>query len=424
MIGNVLWRLFWVNMPAYHDETFYFDGARAVLRNNLIPWVNFSGYKGPVTYEPVAFLMGFWGVHRWWARLLIYICSSASLWLIYRLGKKLFGELIGLASAILLFLLPLFMAHSLLYTDALPLTMMFLLTLNYYFEGKRSKYFFCSILLVLTKETAIFIPFFLFILGGGWPIVLVPTIGLGIWMLLNKLILGFYLLPYSVGLLWSNGWQIRLEQGLMNWGTVWWLMVVLGVVVAKLQNKKIKMKVVSVFLGMYLFYNLVYGVTYFNQRYLLVVMPLVIMVFVYLLKLFGGNRGLKVGVSVMALCLILSQMMEWQWGRPVDGGDDLRILKIISQQRETAKYLSDNYADKIIQTGWPLANYINDPFYGYVEKSIKITSYNCNGKKSSVDSLAEVVVLSRMDCDMGVVLEPEWKLVKSWQKGTVQVYEK
>lgn len=422
---NVVVRLAWINMPAYHDETFYFDGARAVLKNNLVPWVNFSGYKGPIAYEPVAVLMGFLGIYRWWARILIYLCSSVSLWLVYRLGKKLFSETVGLASMGLLFLMPLFMVHSFLYTDAVPLMMMLLLTLNYYFDGQKNKYFFCSILLVLTKETAIFIPFFLFLVGGGWPVVIVPTVGFGIWTLINKVILGFYLLPYSMGLLWSNGWQTRLVSGLMNWGTVWWLLAVGGLLIARWQGRKIKMKVVILFLGVYLFYNLVYGVTYFNQRYLLMVMPLVIIIFCYFLKLFWGNSGLRKGVIIVGLCLILTQVGEWRWGKIEAGGDDLRVLRITSLQKEVAAYLGNNYAEDKVLAGWPLASYINDPFYGYVKKTILTESFRCDEKENIViPETTQVIVISKMDCNLGIDTEKSGKLVKSFQDGTVMIYEK
>ena len=408
---NLFVRLPLANLPVYHDETFYFNGALMVLKNNLWPWVNFSGYKGPVVYEPVALLIGFLGVYRWWARILIYLCSSISIWLVYKLGKKLFGERVGLATAGLLLVMPLFMVHSLWYTDAVPLLMMVLLTLNYYFEGKMFEYFICSLLLVLTKETAIFVPLFLALFGGQWLVGLVPMVGFGIWMLLNKIFLGFYLSPASVDLLGGNGWLQKWSFGIFNWGTLFWL---LAVGLAAWQRKKINIKIVGLFLGMYFFYNLVYGITYFNQRYLLLVMPLVIMILVYLLEIIGGKKILMMGTIMMLLVMILIQAWQWQWGRVENGGDDLRVFKIMGLQRQVADYLGNNFADYKVLVTWPLADYISDPFLGYVKKPMTVVS----------DNSAQLMVVSAVDLDLGTTTNSGWKLKKSWQNGVVNVYEK
>lgn len=425
IVGNFLIRLPWVNMPAYHDETFYFDGARTVMNNNLWPWVSFGGYKGPVVYEPVAFLMGFGGIYRFWARLLIYGCSSLGIWLTYKLGKRISkSEDVGLASAGLLFLMPLFMIHSNLYTDAIPLMVVFLLTLNCLLEDKINKYFFYSVMLVLTKETAIFIPALLYFLKKRWSVVVVPVVGFGLWLVMNKVTLGFFLLPYSAGLLWSDGWQSRLISGLTNWGSLFWLTAVVVLVAAMFNKKKIDKKVMAIFLGMYLFYNLIYGVTYFNQRYLLVVVPLVIVVAAYLVKVSFGNRYLWGWFWVTSIMMALVQAWQWKSGNIAAGIDDLRVLKNIGTQKEVADYLVEKYPNGPVLVGWPMSSYLSDNFYGYVKKAVPIVSFGCDGKPILVDEKVKAVVLSRMNCNIGVVAESSWRKVKEWNDGLVIVYEK
>ena len=204
---NFLARIFFVNMPLHLDETTAMNGVIVVLNNHLNPFVDFFGYKPPVMFLIPSLLSYFTGPNIIIPRLLIYFCSSLLLYFVYLIGKDIFkNKKIGLWSVILLFVYPMFICQSFVFQDQIPTALFFTMSFYFLYSEKFIWYIVSSVLLVMTRELGIisiiiFLFFDLFIyrkkvvesiISHG-----VPLMVFGVWMLLNKYLLGWYLWPFN-----------------------------------------------------------------------------------------------------------------------------------------------------------------------------------------------------------------------------------
>jgi len=201
---NFLIRIPFFNLPLHHDEIPYFKGILAVLHNHFNPFIRFPGYKPPVFYEIGALFFNFSKFYRINARLLAAVFSSLSLFFTYLLGKKIFSSRTGFFASLLLFFFPLFMGQSFHYQSQIIIIFLSLATLFYYFDNKKTLYFIFATFLVLTHETAIFIPFLIFLFNiikvKGFLLsrikksvfFIFPLSFFFIWLVLNKIYMGWF----------------------------------------------------------------------------------------------------------------------------------------------------------------------------------------------------------------------------------------
>lgn len=223
IVANFLFRLLFINIPTFADETNYNNSALEIAENRLNPFTNYFSYKPPLVYYPVAMLYRFVFPSRIWGRILTYIYSSLSLLLIYKLGKKFFDAQTGFWSSILFFSFPLFSAQSFLFTAEVAITAYFLVSLYFYVSKKYFLYAVFSSFLVMSKEPLILIPFALllyevyhqaksrkFDLFKILPFA-IPVFLFLFWLLANKIFLGFFINPRHLSIT-----KYRMDQNILD----------------------------------------------------------------------------------------------------------------------------------------------------------------------------------------------------------------
>ena len=224
---NIVLRLPLANLPAYADEIIYMDAVQTISNNNLNPFTFYWGYKPPFILLGPAILNHFIGPSRIWGRIEIFLFSSLALLFLYRLGKLLFPSKFIIWIPLILALFPTFMVHSCLFTDSIPFTALFIMTLFYYFSDNKIKYSIAATLLVMTKETGIFLPVLLLFYNISfqnpksklikyyifkYQYYFIPLCIFFLWLIFNKFTLGWYL---ALGFRWFE-WDLQENRAYLN----------------------------------------------------------------------------------------------------------------------------------------------------------------------------------------------------------------
>jgi len=405
-IFNFFIRIFFIQVPSFADETNYNYSALAIAKNNLNPFTNYYSYKPPLLYEPVAVLFKVITPSRIWGRLLTYIYSSLSLYLIYQIGKKLFNELAGFYSSILLFSYPLFSAQSFLYTGEVAITAYFLLSIYFYISKKYFLYAVATAFMVMTKESMILITITLFLFECYYllrnkkkDVLLIfyfflPIVIFVCWIIANKILLGFYLNPNHINIV-----QKVITGDLFNHSTLsWvfnsyylhnftWLLFVLIIInlILPYTSKRFELlpshkKVYIMALLLFHFYGILNYFFIALARYLLFSYTLIVLVFSHCIVKMKINEKFKLPLCI-SICILfsVSNLLSLLTGDiAIDNDVDFRFFKNIQIHQQVTKILERNYLDRVIITSWPLSNYIGDFFHGYVKTPLNvITPSNC-----------------------------------------------
>jgi 4-amino-4-deoxy-L-arabinose transferase-like glycosyltransferase len=97
--------------PSFSDENVYFLMGKRILEGQM-PYKGFNFVHPPFQIYLLAFLFKLFGVSILVGKLLPLIASSLSVYLIYLIGTELYKEKVGIFSAIIFLLTPIFIAFS------------------------------------------------------------------------------------------------------------------------------------------------------------------------------------------------------------------------------------------------------------------------------------------------------------------------
>lgn len=396
VIINLLFRLPFLNGVMLNDEPGYYQGVMNAYRNYLNPFIEFPGYKPPVTTVGPAILSLLFGPSRLWARLYVAIFSSLALLFIYLLGKTLFGEKAGRLSAIFLFFFPVFFVQGFQFTDSLPLTGLFLATLYFYFRANKVGYLISASLLVLTKEPAIFVILFLAIFdivknyshlsSKRIFFVLSPSLLFITWITLSKIFLGWFVWPASLDPA-TRGYSFmitpsslitlksdieRFFPNFYNWPVSF---IVFGGLVFASYNQSLKKvfwtsEVVFLF-AVAIFYFSFYHLFGFNPRYVLLANACLLLIFSYFIKILFARRPIILTIIVF---MVISNFIAYfayanfanDWGNP---DTDLSLFYFRRAHQEVMAYIDKNYGPSaVLVNQWPWVGYWRRSFAGYVSE--------------------------------------------------------
>ncbi len=137
-IFTFFWNI-WLNDVWIPNEAFYAEAAREMIENNnlLDIYYNYEPRfnKPPMTYWLVYLSFLIFGVSEFAVRLPIVLLALGSIFLTYRIGKKLYSTKVGIASAAVMAFSFQFVINSRYASPEIPLTFFFTATLYFFISG-------------------------------------------------------------------------------------------------------------------------------------------------------------------------------------------------------------------------------------------------------------------------------------------------
>lgn len=394
LILVILFKLPTIGLPAHHDELGYFHGVDTVLKNDFNPFVEHSANHPPLILEIAAFFLKI-SDGRWSAiavlHLIIIAFAAAALIFTYRLGKELFGRRAGITAAILLFFNPLFSAHSGMFDLEIPLTVAAVALFYYYFKADWRGYFLSGVALVMIKETGVLIIFFLVLLDlfknfprirsfSGLAIragkMASPLIVFFIWMILNKIFLGWWLKPLYLSFYTSESFRNIDSEKLLRIAYVdqsMWLVYLLAVVALVLYKESFWVK------GFFLLAIVSPWWFYLGQflpRYILFSYPFIFLIAAVGLEVACKKAMIKAAAPMVATAAVIvfiflfetllslfSPKLFLEWS----GERNIGYIRYIAANKEAIKWIEENVKRSTpIVSLWPLSYILFEEKLGYL----------------------------------------------------------
>lgn len=401
-----------LNLPAFGDEINYIHGTLTIIKHHLDPFVYYWDYKPPVFLMIAASMCKIFGYSLIILRIPILLFSFLMLYFTFLIGKKIYNERTGFLASLLLFFSPQFFSQSGLFYSDILVGALTLSTIYFFLENDMLKYLIFAGLLVLTKElavlTVISIAIYKFLIG--WQehndpsqaflyklgilvrrslLLLSPLLFFIVWMLLNKLFLGWFLWPH-----WSHLVQkFSIDLGLYHFifmSALWvnfkflvTLVILVSLLLSLISNNGIRQQLFKKELLLFfiisvtgiiglggLSHNTFYGYT---PRYLLYIQPLFFLTGSACIVQLVKDRTVSALIFGVIMLLFI-----FSW-KSTDGyWYDLNMdyLDIIQTHEQTIKFLEKNFPSNIIVANMPIKNELTDKAYGYVHDPLNYVITN------------------------------------------------
>jgi hypothetical protein len=209
-----------------------------------------------------------------------------------------------------------------------------------------------------------------------------------LWMVINKLTLGWFLWPFNLSFFGNNP-PIDRVAFIEVWTYIYkeyllWIVfayIIFSSLRLVIRKKKMICKELIFFNLMFIFYSLFFYFNAFSPRYFLFLYPLVFISFSKLVEISFDLRILR-SVIIIFLCLgfittsfhnyfLSSSYLAYGADR-----DFLFMMGEISLYEQVVKDAKNNYSDlDLVITYFPLGNFFHSPFYGYVNE--RFQTYTC-----------------------------------------------
>ena len=419
--------VFWlptIDTPYWWDSAGYVvHTARQFLETNFNPLVPSDEYTDfahpPFFVTTLAASWKIFGESLFISHLVNFIFAFLALLYTYLLGKELIkdkitGSLIGFFAGILLLITPVFLAQlGIIYVE-IPVAAFAVMTVYYAFKKNLLGYLVSATLMILTKEMAIFI--ILIILAGIflakiyqwlkekeklnltelaktiflWSI---PLFILFLWFLYHKIIAGWWLvipgreLGGEVVISFNKIRAVLKFLFLEQWRWILTFFIVFSgfFMVSKrdLRENLLNFKILLIILIL-LGAALIFGLTEFLHRYIILGLPFFFLLFFYCLALFFLTKSVKKQVGIflgITLILFLFFATSWDDHRKIKSWhfppleENLEYLDVIDVGKEMASFVEENYPEAVVYTGFPSHYMLGEPFQHYIPKPIEV--YDC-----------------------------------------------
>lgn len=251
------------------------------------------------------------------------------LFAIYKNVSAFYNRLIGFCVVLLLCAQPVFMAQSTFVLPEMMLALFAFLALASYYEKRFGWFALYTSLAMMTKESAIVIPFVAFAYGFVQDIILKQKAGyftlrslsltffsllvFGIFLLIQKAQNGWYFLPEHVGYVSFKLGRIFSQNHsyqnflFYNQGRYWWVKVLLVGSAFALLKAKVKLNNSFVLLSsIFICAFLVFGsLNFYMNRYMLAAFPFLTAVVVISAYTISSNKFWMIGITILlsALCM-------------------------------------------------------------------------------------------------------------------------
>ncbi|MCX5706110.1 MAG: glycosyltransferase family 39 protein [Candidatus Omnitrophica bacterium] len=426
----------YLNLPVFSDEINYLHGVLAVYNNHLNPFVEFWSYKPPLFFVLVALLFKIFGCSLIIARAAVLFFSFLLLYFTLLLGERLYDKETAIFASMLLFFSPFLFAQSGLFYCDILVAALTLATIYFFITDNKIGYFMAGTFLVLTKEPAILviisiaayklilgllktvkenhiqrILFKIRILILGALFILSPLLFFLIWMLINKLVFGWFLWQKNASFLTNFMTSFHtikpavryiVECAFLIHFRFLITMAILSAVLISLFRSETKKKFIKkeyllfailLFIAVVFFSGLSGKIYWPTPRYMLFFQPLFFLVGTASIIRLIRNR-----MAYILAFLIIIFLFIGCWhseGIPLNGDLNLDYLTIVKDHKEVADFLEKNFSSEVIIATWPINLNLTEPLLGYVTKPLKhITDKLALFEEEKRQGLNAVIVIS------------------------------
>jgi 4-amino-4-deoxy-L-arabinose transferase-like glycosyltransferase len=373
-----LWRI----VPGMYPDTPEYEPA--IGKEN--PAETFFGHP-PGLYFSLALFYTLITESVWISHLFAITFAFLGVYYTYRLGNFLFDRVAGLFAALFLFGTPLYFTQAGLVLGDLPITALGVMSIYYALREKYGVFLFCSIYMVLVKETSIAILMalwlYVFWTKKNQPDIKrkllfhsIPILILGIFFLWQRLATGsVFPNPYMdynqvFYFPWSHArWVIRwtlIEQ-------YRWVLCGLVLVHFLVCRRRAWKKEYILFALIGLFYMGAFCFLFFMTRYILPFLPYLCLAGAAAIVALTRNRGVQAAVTVIILIAFGDKFYGHYTGYS-NYGEDLQYTDMIAIHQEACRYIENNYENPNVVTLYPVSLMLQEPYLGYVSKPIPVVS--------------------------------------------------
>jgi 4-amino-4-deoxy-L-arabinose transferase-like glycosyltransferase len=397
MLALLLFKLPQLSLPCFWDEAWSYLPAilkMAETGPTLIPdpqnAVLFRGH--PLFFYALASVWIMVFGHSFVAmRLLPLVISMLLLIVLFRFAKKHFGRKTAMIATLFLLIQSLFLAQSSMILPEMLLALLSLLALDTFLAGKKGLFILWATLLVFTKETGVVLVLTCLLvrfrayekvsegksdasfLRSEWPYLL-PLAFIGIFFLLQRVIMGWFFFPEHVGLIKFSAAEVlhRLQgyssflfigygRNLLTFG----VLAALGfAVIRKVRIEKTEYNVIAVLLLYMFLYILFLSINFYSPRYLLSIFPVFILLSVFIIIRMTEKYPLA-GYAVLIVILANNLWFTWSFRRDAD--NNLGYADATEVQSELVRYVdSQSWQSRYIATHFLMSYYLTHPDAGYV----------------------------------------------------------
>ncbi len=395
-----------LRLPYFWDEAGYFVPAARdfLLTGDLIPHTTLSNAHPPLV---MVWLAGWWKLSNYTAavtRTAMLLVAAFGLLGLWKLAERVVNAKVATATVILTSLYPVMFAQSSLAQLDMPAMVLTIWGVYLYIRGRRWWTVLVFALAALAKETALITPFVIF----GWEILrgLIPRIskekvqarwGKAAAMLLSAVPLALWYAYHwhRTGYVFGNPeyLQYNLEStlsplrifvalGLRLWHTFGYMnlfvLTIAAAVVARepviadngRERKGIERETNILFgliiLGHVVAFSIVGGAAL--ARYMLPVIPLVILIAVAMLRRHMRVWTVWCGLSAAAFVIALLFNPPWR----IAPEDNLAYSDFVHLHADAAAFLQKSHPGATVLTAWPGSDELNRPFLGYVKEPMTV----------------------------------------------------
>ena len=401
ILAFVIFKIPHLSLPFMSDEGFaygpavhkMYDEGLGLLPSSLDP--EFS-YGHPLLFHfSAAGWMKIFGDSQTGAKSFALFLAVLLLFSLYYILKKLFNKDAALLAVVLLMLQPVFITQSSFLLLEIMVTLLGLWTIFFWFERKFWQYMLFSTLLVMTKESGLFLVFALcvwqlidfvivrsdkfsiWLFFQRYLILLLPAIVFGIYLVIQYFTYGWFIYPlrlhdlnFTADTLKHNSWWTRqIIFFLHGRSYITLALLVATLVYYFIPGTRLTSRQWNVlwFLLIFIFiYQYISIFNFISNRYFLICNAALIMITaVVMVQTFEKYKWLLYPLSLL---LIFSQAW-WSNERSNPGDDCLGGIDVSSVHQQTVRYLEGEnlYNDRIfthflmrINLTWPSVGYLSD----------------------------------------------------------------
>jgi 4-amino-4-deoxy-L-arabinose transferase-like glycosyltransferase len=416
LILLILTRLDNLRLPFYWDEAWSYATAVFNLADERGILPHFNNPDLTRGHPPV-----FYGLSAIWVKLTTtepvtvhsfpLILSILLLIAVFALAKKIYGQATGLAAVILLSLQPVFIAQSTMLLPEVMMALWSVLTVQAYFQKKWFSFALFSILLVLTKETGLVLILVLLIdkiflepVFTNHPpgavrsrafetaIMGIPVAAFLLFIFLQKIRYGWFFYPEHINLMIVSPGEAfhrftRITLKLFLHDGRWALFLAgTGSLVFLLRKKEIhktSLRFPVLSLAFILLYLCFCSVNFFSSRYLLSVIPFLLITFSGITMQIVQNKNFLVKIT-MAILISLPLFYELLEGMNQEGDAVPGYKNTVLLQKKAVNYAEEmHWQNKTIYSAFLMQYYLSNPNLGYLSnKSLPFRDIgNKPGKK-------------------------------------------
>lgn len=441
--GLFVFHLPLLRLPYFWDEAgYYIPAARdLLLTGSLIPHSTPSNAHPPLVMAYLALWWKLAGYAPVVTRTAMIVVAAFTLTGLFRLAERIANFEVAVAASICTAIYPVFFTQSSLAQVDLAAAALTFWALAAYFSNRRTETVVWFSLAGLAKETAILAPLALFAWEIACPwlrqdslcvfprtwrrlFLLIPVVPLAAWYCFHYLRTGFVFgnpefFRYNVQST-LNPLRIALAVLLRMWHLLGYLgmyVLTLATVLAMQLNPQgerpriavgVQFALASMITAYVLFMSVIGGAPL--VRYLLPIVPLVIIIFVS--TLWRRVRLWWAVISIVVAGFVISLFINPPYGFSLEDNLAYRDYIVLHERAETL--LEARYPTARVLTAWPATDELARPFLGYVTRPMRVVQID-NFTVEQIMSAAEL----RDSFDLALVFstkyEPTHSLFARWQ---------